>query len=52
MQVHKERIMVPLRRLEKDQEALRKKRAKLLSKTGSIDTSQLEKFLGRSFRSP
>ena len=52
MQVHKERIMIPLRRLERDQEALLKKRTKLLSKTGSIDASQLEKFLERSFSEP
>ena len=52
MHVHKERIMIPLRRLERDQEALLKKRTKLLSKTGSIDASQLEKFLGRSFSEP
>ena len=52
MQVHKERIMVPLRRLERGQEALLNKRTKLLSKTGSIDASQLEKFLGRSFSEP
>ena len=44
--------MVPLRRLEKDQEALLKKRTKLFSKTGSIDASQLEKFLERSFIEP
>ena len=41
MQVH-ERVMAPLRRLKKDQEALLKKRMKLLSKTGSIGASQLE----------
>ena len=44
--------MVPLRRLEKVQEALLKKRTNLLSKTGSNDASHLEKFLGRSFSEP
>ena len=48
MQIN-ERIMAPLRRLNKDQKALLKKRMKLLSKTGFIDASQLEKFLERSF---